>query len=132
MLHLAILLAVPLFPAKRVHRANETGSNEPQRLFARSRNKLYGGYTSHDFVTARAWCAITTALQLSTSTNRGLNAVPKVEHFFLSKPSHSDLYWLERRSTCRYAPRPPSVPRSILKLFTTSLTASFKTPTVTF
>jgi len=62
MLHLAILLAVPLFPAKGVHGANETGSNEPQRLFARSRNKLSGGYTSHDFVTARAGCAITTTL----------------------------------------------------------------------
>jgi len=62
MLHLAILLVVPLFPAKGVHGANETGSNEPQRLFARSRNKLSGGYTSHDFITAKAGCAITTAL----------------------------------------------------------------------
>jgi len=90
--HLATLLVIPLFSAKGVHGANETGSNEPQRLFARSRNKLSGGYTSHDFVTARAWCAITTTLQLSTSINRGLNAVPKVEHFFIFKPSHSDLY----------------------------------------
>jgi len=62
MLRLAILLAVPLFPAKGVHGANKTGSNEPQHLFARSRNKLSGGYTFHDFVTARAGCAITTAL----------------------------------------------------------------------
>jgi len=92
MLYLAILLAVSLFSAKGVHGANETGSNEPQCLFARSRTKFSGGYTSHDFVTARARCAITTALQLSTSINRGLNALPKVEHFFLSKPSHSDLY----------------------------------------
>jgi len=58
MLRLTILLAVPLFPAKGVHGTNETGSNEPQRLFARSRYKLSGGYTSHDFVTARAGCAI--------------------------------------------------------------------------
>ena len=49
---------VPLFPAKGVHEANKTGSNEPQRLFARSRNKLSGGYTSHDFVTAIAGCVI--------------------------------------------------------------------------
>jgi len=62
MLRLAILLVIPLFSAKVVHGVNETGSNEPQRLFARSRNKLSSGYTSHDFVTARAGCAITTAL----------------------------------------------------------------------
>ena len=72
-------------PAKRTFfpqggaRSEQTGSNEPQRLSARSRNKLFGGYTSHDFVTARARCAITTALQPSTSINRGLIAVPKVE-----------------------------------------------------
>jgi len=100
--HLTTLLAVPLFPAKGVHEANK-----PQRLFARSHNKLSGGYTSHYFVTARAWCAITTALQPSTSITRGLNAVPKVEHFFLSKPSHSDPYRLERRSACKYTPPPP-------------------------
>jgi hypothetical protein len=35
-----------------------------------SRNKLFGGYTSHDFVTAGARCASPTALQLSTSINR--------------------------------------------------------------
>jgi len=112
-----------------VHGANKTGSNKPQRLFARSRNKLSGGYTSRDYVTTRAWCAIT-ALQPSTSINRGLNAIPKVEHFFLSKPSYSDLYWLECRSAYRYTP--PSVPRSILKHFTTTLTTAFKTPAVTF
>ena len=72
-------LATHPFPAKGVHGASKTGSNKLQRLFARSRNKLFGGYTSHDFVTARAWCAITTTLQPSTSISRGLLAVPKVE-----------------------------------------------------
>jgi len=48
---------------KGVPGASKTGSNEPQRLFARSRNKLSGGYTSHDFVTVKAWGVITTALQ---------------------------------------------------------------------
>ena len=114
------------FPARRVDGANKNGSNEPQRLFARSSNKLFGGYTSHDFVTARAWCAITTTLQPSTSLYRGLLAIPKVEHFSPSKPSFYDLYLLERRSACRYTP--PSVPKSILKLFTTS----FKASAVTF
>jgi len=61
--HLAALLATHPFPAKGVHEASKTGSNEPQRLFACSHNKLTGGYTSHDFITARAWCAITTALR---------------------------------------------------------------------
>jgi len=97
------------FPTRGVHGASETGSNEPQRLSARSCNKLSGGYTSHDFVTARARCAITTALQPSTSINRGLIAVPKVESNFSSKPSLSDLYLLEHRSACRYTP--PSAPR---------------------
>ncbi len=88
-------------------RSKETGSNEPQRLFAhsaRSRNKCSGGHTSHDFVTARARCASSTALQLSTSINRGLTAVPKVELYLPLKPSLSDLYWLERQSACRYTP----------------------------
>jgi len=76
------------FPREGGHRANETGSSRPQRLFARSHNNLYGGYTSHDFITARAWCAITTALQPSTSIYRGLVAVPKVESF-LSQNPHS-------------------------------------------
>jgi len=93
----------PLFH-KGVHGASETGSNEPQRLSARSRNKLFGGYTSHDFVTARTKCAITTALQPSTAINRGLIAVPKVESNSSSKSSLSDLYLLERRSACRYTP----------------------------
>jgi hypothetical protein len=57
-----------------------------------SRNKLSGGYTSHDFVTAGARCASPTTLQLSTSINRGLIVVPKVEFFYSSKPSLSDLY----------------------------------------
>jgi len=118
---------VPLFPTKGVHGANETGSNEPQRLFARSRNKHSSGYTSHDFVTARAWCAVTTALQLSTSINRGLNAVPKVEHFFLSKPSHT-LISTDLSVGAPASTHLPSNPRSILKLFTTS----FKAPAVTF
>ena len=87
--HLATLLAVPLFPVKGVHGANETGSNEVQRLFARSRNKLFGGYTSHNFITARAWCAITTILQPSTSIYRGLNAVPKVD----TPPLFQGIFW---------------------------------------
>jgi len=101
---LAVLLVTHPFPARGVHGARRTGSNEPQRLSARSRNNLYGGYTSHDFVIARTWCAITTALQPSTSIYRGLTAVPKVESISYSKSSLSDLYWLKRRSTCRYTP----------------------------
>jgi len=89
---------------KGVHGASETGSNEPQRLSGRSRNKPSSGYTSHDFATSKARCAITTALQPSTSINRGLIAVPKVELNSSSKPSLSDLYLLERRSFCRYTP----------------------------
>jgi len=91
-------------PRGGVRGASETGSKEPQRLSARSRNKLFGGYTSHDFVIARSRCATTTALQLSTSINRGLIAVPKVESNSSSKPSLSDLYSLEPRSACRYTP----------------------------
>jgi len=79
-------------PREGVHGASKTGSNEPQRLSARSRNKLSSGYTSNDFVTARAKCVITTALQPSTSIYRGLIAVPKVELNSSSKPSLSDLY----------------------------------------
>ena len=112
---LATLLATHRFPIRGVHRASETGSNKPHRLSARSLNKLSGGYTSHDFVTARARCAITTALQPSTSINRGLIAVPKVESNSSSKPSLSDLYWLECRSNWKNTP--PSVPRSILEAF---------------
>ena len=103
---LPTLLATHPFPVRGVHGASKTGSNEPQRLSARSRNNLSGGYTSHDFVTARAWCAITTALQPSTSIYRGLIDVPKVESNSSSKPSLSDLYLLERRSACRYTPPP--------------------------
>jgi len=101
---LATLLATHPFLATGVHGASETGSNEPQRLSARFRNKLSRGYTSHDFVTARVRCAITTALQPSTSINRGLIAVPKVESNSASKPSLSNLYLLERQSVCRYTP----------------------------
>jgi len=101
---LATLLATHPLSHRGVHGASETGSNEPQRLSARSHNKLSSGYSSHDFVTARARCIITTALQPSTSINRGLIAVPKVESNFSSKPSLSDLYLLERRSACRYTP----------------------------
>jgi hypothetical protein len=61
--HLAALLATHPFPTKGVNGANETGSSRLQRLFARSRNNLFGGYTSHDFVIVGAWCATTTALQ---------------------------------------------------------------------
>jgi len=41
----------------------QTGHN----VFAHSRNYFSGGYTSHDLVTAGPRCAITTALQSSTS-----------------------------------------------------------------
>jgi len=76
---LAILLATYPSTARGMHGACKDGSNEPQRLFARSRNNLSSGYTSHDFVTVRPRCAITTALQPSTSIYRGLLAIPKVE-----------------------------------------------------
>jgi len=83
---LEILLATYPSTARGVHGASKTGSNEPQRLFARSRNNLSGGYTSHDFVTTRPRCAITTALQPSTSIYRGLLAVPKVESILPLNP----------------------------------------------
>jgi len=76
---LTALLATYPFPSRGVHGASKSDSNEPQRLSARSRNNFSGGYTSHDFVTTRAWCAIKMALQPSTSIYRGLIAVPKVE-----------------------------------------------------
>jgi len=76
--HLTALLTTHPFLARGVHGASKTGSNEPQRLSTHSRNNLSGGYTSHDFVTARAWYAITTALQPSTSIYRGLIVVPKL------------------------------------------------------
>ena len=101
---LETLLVTHPFPTRGVHGASETVSNEPQRLFARSRNKLSCSYTSHDLVVAKARCAITTALQPSTSINRGLIAVPKVESNSSSKPSLSNLYLLERGSACRYTP----------------------------
>jgi len=112
-----------------VHGQNETGSSRPQRLFARSHNNLSGGYASHDFVTAKAWCSITTALQPSTSIYRGLVAIPKVESS-LSKPSLSDLYLLERQSVCRYTP--PPFQEAFLKHSTTTQTTAFKALTVTF
>jgi len=59
---LAILLATYPSTTRVVHGACKAGSNEPQRLFARSRNKLFGGYTSHDFVTQ------TTAFKAPTVT----------------------------------------------------------------
>jgi len=54
----------------------------------------------------------TTVLQPPTFIYRGLLVVPKVEYSH-SKPSFSDLYWLERRKACR----DPPVPRSILDAF---------------
>jgi len=94
-------------------RSERAGSNEPQRLSARSRNKLFGGYTSHDFVTARARCAITTAMQPSTSINMGLIAVPKVESNSSSRPSLP-------------------LQEGILTHSTTTQTTAFKAPAVTF
>jgi len=82
---LTTLLVTHPFPTRGVHRASEVGSNEPHSLSACSRNKLSGGYTSHNFITAEARCAITTALQPSTSINRGLITVPKVESNSSSK-----------------------------------------------
>jgi len=73
-------------PREGVLRANETGSNEPQRLFPCSHESLPGGYTSHDFVTVRRVCVITTALQPPSSIYRGLLAVPKVESIFSLNP----------------------------------------------
>jgi len=69
-----------------VHGANETSSNELQRLFTRFRESLPGGYTSHDFVAVGHTCAITTALQPPTSIYRGLLAVPKVESILPLNP----------------------------------------------
>jgi len=83
---LASLLAIYPFSAKGVHRARRTGSNEPQRLSARSRNCFSSDYTSHDFVTIGPRCAITTPLQPSTSIYRGLLGFPKVEFTFLLSP----------------------------------------------
>jgi len=81
-----ILLATHPFPARGVPGANETGSNELQRLFPCSRESLPGGYTSHDFVTAMRVCVITTALQPPSSIYMGLLAVPKVEYIFSLNP----------------------------------------------
>jgi len=54
-----ITYGTPL-PREGVHGASKTGSNEPQRLSTRSHNNLSGGYTSHDFVTARCNTLIST------------------------------------------------------------------------
>jgi len=86
--HLATFLATHPFPVRGVHGANETSSNEQQRLFTHSRESLSGGYTSHDFVTVGHTCAITTALQPPTSIYRGLLTIPKVESI-LPLNSHS-------------------------------------------
>jgi len=83
---LATLLATYPFCAKGVYKASKTGSKEPQRLSARSRNYFSSGYTSHDFITIGPRCAITTALQPSTSIYRGLLVVPKVESTFPPNP----------------------------------------------
>ena len=126
---LATLLVTHPFPARGVHGASETGSNEPQRLSARSRNKLFVGYTSHDFVTARARCVITTALQPSTSIYRGLLTVPKVESNSSSKPSLSDLYL----SVGVSAGTPPLLFKEALLTHSTTIkTTTFKAPTFTF
>jgi len=77
-LHLAILLATRPFPVRGVHGADETSSNGLQRLFAHSRESLPDSYTSHNFVTVRCVCVITTALQPPSYIYRGLLAVPKV------------------------------------------------------
>jgi len=127
---LATLLAIHLFPAKGVYEASETGSSEPQRLFARSHNNLSGGYTSHDFVTARAWCAITTTLQPSTSIYRGLVEVPKVESSSPLNP-HS-LISTDLSVGVSAGTHPSAVPRVFLTHSTTIQTTAFKAPTVTF
>ena len=98
--------------SNELQRANKTSSNELQRLFARSRESLPDGYTFHDFVTTGHTCVITTALQPSTSIYSGLIVESTLS---LSKPSFSDLYWLECQSSCRYTH--PVVPRSILDAF---------------
>jgi len=114
-LHLAVLLETHPFPARGVHGASRIGSNEPQRLSARSRNNLSGDYTSHDFVTARAWCAITTALQPSNSIYRGLTAVPKVDRSLPVNP-HS-LISTDLSVGAPAGTHAPAVLRSILDAF---------------
>jgi len=110
------------------HGANETGSSRPQRLFARSRNNLSGGYTSHDFVTARAWCAITTALQPSTSIYRGLVVVPKVESSLSLNPLSLISTYLSVGVSV--GTHPPPFQEAFLKHFTTTQTTVFKAPSV--
>jgi len=117
------------FPAKGVHEASETGSSEPQRLFARSRNNLSSGYISHDFVTAIAWCAITTALQPSTSIYMGLVAIPKVES---SSPLNHHSLISTDLSVGVSAGTPPDVPRVFLTHSTTIQTTTIKSSAVTF
>jgi len=100
-----------------------TGSNEPQRLFARSRNYFSGGYTSHNFVTAGPRCAITTALQPSTSIYRRLLAVPKVESTFPLNP-HSLIS--TNLSVGAPAGTPPRFQEALLTHSTTTQTTAFK------
>ena len=113
-----------------VHRACKTGSNEPQRLFARSRNNLSGGYTFHDFVTARPRCAITTALQSSTSIYRGLLVVPKVESTLPLNP-HS-LISTNLSVGAPAGTHPSPFQEALLTHSSTTQTTAFKAPTVTF
>jgi len=127
---LTILLATYASITRGVHRACKTSSNEPQRLFARSRNNLSGGYTSHDFVTARPKCAITTALQPSTSIYRGLLAVPKVESTLPLNP-HS-LISTNLSVGAPAGTHPSPFQEALLTHSSTTQTTTFKAPTVTF
>jgi hypothetical protein len=69
-------------------------------------------------------------LQPSTSINRGLTAVLKVECLFLLNP-HS-LISTDLRVRGPAGTHPPSAPKSILTHFTTITTTAFKAPAVTF
>jgi len=53
------------------------------------------------FCNCRPHVCLTTALHSPTSINKRLLVASKVESLTLSNP-HSKLYWLERRSACRY------------------------------
>jgi len=113
-----------------VHGANKTSSNELQRLFARSRESLPDGYTSHDFVTTRHTCVITTALQPSTSIYRGLIVVPKVESTLSLNPHSLISTGLSVRVPA--GTHTPSFQEASLTHSTTTQTTTFIAPTVTF
>ena len=78
----------------------QTNSNVSLHTFPRiSHRQLHFCW----FRNRRSHVCFTTAMHSPTSINRRLLAASKVESLTLSNP-HSKLYWLERRSVCRYTP----------------------------